>query len=260
MRNNKFDQIFLKDINIINFIIKNINPKYYQNIVEIGPGLGSITLPIIKYLNLLTLIEIDKNISNKLIRLLNINSNKIILYNEDARFFNYNKLIKNKYDKLRIFGNLPYNNSLLIIINCIKYYNIIHDIHFMIQRELSEKLISNKLCKSNILIRCFFNINIIYKNIHPNSFYPKPKVYSSIIKIIPKKKNLSIKYLFFLKKISRILFCNKRKIIKNNLKNLFNINNLILLEKLNFINLNLRAENLSINQFIKLLFFYLKNK
>lgn len=254
--NKKLGQNYLINKKIINKIISTINPKKQDVLVEIGPGLGSLTKQIIKLINFLKLIEIDKN----LVFFLKNQSfnNKIKIYNENAIKFDYKKIIKNN-NKIRIFGNIPYNISTKLLFHLLKYYKNIKDITFLMQKELAARIAAKKNNKTygrlSVIIQYLYKVKLIF-NIPPNSFKPKPKVYSTLIQLT-KKNNLNIcnnyiKYLIFITKIS---FNKRRKIIKNSLKNFFSISELVKLG----INYNLRAENLSIHEYCILAKYLFKN-
>ncbi|QTJ62964.1 16S rRNA (adenine(1518)-N(6)/adenine(1519)-N(6))-dimethyltransferase RsmA [Candidatus Nardonella dryophthoridicola] len=240
-----FDQYILKNNNIIKEIIKLVNISFNDNILEIGPGTGSLTNEILKYNNKISIVEIDKNI----LPIKFFNNKNINLFIENAIYFNISKIYNIKKKKVRIIGNLPYKVSIPIIINLIKYRFYIEDINIMIQQELSDKLLllKNKYCRISFLLSLFFNIKLLIKNINPNNFYPIPKVKSSFINIKPYfnsiNNNIDINKI---KNISIILFNNKRKKIKNSLKKY------IFLEKLDKKILNNRLEKLSLYEIYNL--------
>ena len=205
-------QNYLLDKNIAKKIINSIN-ILNQTIIEIGPGTGKLTDEIIKK-NPKKLIMIEKD--NKLYEfLLNkyTNINKIKIINIDAFDYDYSV-----HKGAKIISNLPYNISTKLIIKLLCNYKIISEMLFMVQKEVANKMDYNKKNKNNklkLMIQATSDFKIIH-NISNKVFYPKPKVQSSIIKIIP-KNNMGInlqKLLLFSKEI----FKNKRKKIKNILK------------------------------------------
>ncbi|MFI4819176.1 MAG: 16S rRNA (adenine(1518)-N(6)/adenine(1519)-N(6))-dimethyltransferase RsmA [Enterobacterales bacterium] len=244
-------QHFIDDIYIINLIISSINPKKNQNIIEIGPGLGSLTKPLLSITNRIIAIEIDKNLINFLNKNLNYKKN-LTLINNNVMKINFFNLSKKFGKPIRIFGNLPYNISTTLIIYLMKYNLIIKDMHFMLQKELFNRIIAipnNKYyCRLSIITQYFFKI---IKILEVPSFYfkPKPKVDSIFVRLIPNKKPIlkvhNIKNLFFLTQLS---FKNRRKMLRNSLSKIFNIKEFIELG----INSKLRAEDLSIKEYCKL--------
>ena len=235
-------QNFLLDRNIAKKIIDSIN-ILNQTIIEIGPGTGKITDEIIKK-NPKKLIIIEKDY--KLYELLlnkysNINNLKI--FNIDA--FDYDYSI---HKDVIIISNLPYNISTKLIIKLLCNYNIISEMIFMVQKEVAYKMNYNKNSKNNklkLIVEATSNLKILH-NLSNKVFYPKPKVQSSIIKIIP-KKNIELN-LEKLLSFSKEIFKNKRKKIKNILR-------LSLIDKKLKKLINKRAEDLKTNELL-----YLFNK
>ncbi|UDG80526.1 16S rRNA (adenine(1518)-N(6)/adenine(1519)-N(6))-dimethyltransferase RsmA [Candidatus Annandia pinicola] len=258
----KFGQHFLFNKKIIKKIIKFINLNYFDLVLEIGPGLGSLTLNIINKINNIYAVEIDKDMINFLIKHSIIGS-KIKIFRQNAIYLNLkNFFLKNNQNLFRILGSLPYNVSVKIILNLIlNFNNNIKDMYFIIQKELAERItasINTKIYgRLSIIVQYYCKIYKLIK-ILPKYFIPIPKVDSFFIKLIPYKIlpyntiNINI-----IKYITNKSFNNRRKILKNNLKLIFNNKELLSLK----INPNLRAENISIKKYCKLsnLLFY-KNK
>ncbi|MCV2500091.1 MAG: 16S rRNA (adenine(1518)-N(6)/adenine(1519)-N(6))-dimethyltransferase RsmA [Candidatus Lightella neohaematopini] len=247
----KFGQVFLKDVNVIKSIINLICPKINQIIVEIGPGTGAVTKRLVNLVKYLFLIEIDIDLATKLTNKLSNNNINIMCQNViNTNFF---ILSRQMNQKLRLFGNLPYNNCINIIFHVLKYVNVIHDIHFMLQRELANRIIakpnSKEYGKLSIIMQYYYNI-VPLITISPTSFYPTPKVYSTVIRFLPRNYKISIN-LDKLILILNLAFNQRRKKIKNSLKKLFSIKDLI---KYN-INPSLRADEITIDQY-----YYLTNK
>ncbi|MCV2508800.1 MAG: 16S rRNA (adenine(1518)-N(6)/adenine(1519)-N(6))-dimethyltransferase RsmA [Candidatus Lightella neohaematopini] len=247
----KFGQVFLKDINVIKNIINLICPKINQTIVEIGPGTGAITKKLVNLVKYLFLIEIDIDLATKLTNKLSNNNINIICQNViNTNFFILSRRIN---QKLRLFGNLPYNNCISIIFHVLKYINVIHDIHFMLQKELANRIIatpnSKEYGKLSVIMQYYYNM-VPLINISPTSFYPIPKVYSTVIKFIPRnyKININLDKLIL---ILNLAFNQRRKKIKNSLRKLFSVKDLV---KYN-VDPSLRADEITIDQY-----YYLTNK
>ncbi|WP_367670556.1 16S rRNA (adenine(1518)-N(6)/adenine(1519)-N(6))-dimethyltransferase RsmA [Sodalis-like secondary symbiont of Drepanosiphum platanoidis] len=253
-----FGQNFLIDKKLINSIISIINPKLNQNIIEIGPGFGSLTYPILKKNNNLTVIEIDKNLSSYLL-LNNILKKNINIIESDARKINLSKLCNNKKKSLRIIGNLPYNISIQLLFHLFKYIEYIDDMYLMFQKEVANRLtgkINNKSYgKLSIMAqyKCYIKSVLDIPSI---AFRPIPKVNSSLVYFLPYKKP---KYFIYCKKtLNNIVFSafnQRRKTIKKSLKNFFKIKEFKILG----INEKLRAENITLKQYCSLSNFYTKN-
>lgn len=243
-------QNFLHDKNIIDKIINFINPKKKDTLIEIGPGLAALTKPICHFVDKLFVIELDKDI---IILLKKFHFyKKLIVFNMNVMHFNFQKLFIQENNILRIFGNIPYNISVQLILYLIQFQKYILDINFMIQKEVADRLIAkpgNKLYgRLSIITQCYYDINIGF-NIFSKSFFPIPKVNSSFIKMTPKLKVLyPLNKINFLKKITFLAFKKRRKMLKNSLMGICDENSLLNLN----INPNIRAENVSIYEYCKL--------
>ena len=214
-------QNFLIDQNIIKKIInlKNIKNK---DVVEIGPGNGALTDKIL-YFNPSSLIVIEKD--NFLLEKLKEKYKKvksIKFYNEDILKINLEKIIKN--DSI-IFGNLPYNISSQILVKLIKFKKWppkYSDLIFMFQKEVAEKIIGKSYGRLSIISS--YRLKSLTKfNVSPNCFFPKPKVTSTVIHLVPKIKiNYNISNIENLEFITNNFFSNKRKKINKKIKEIFN--------------------------------------
>ena len=253
-------QNFLIDKNIINKIIKIGNIDKKKAVMEIGPGYGNLTESIISMNpKSISTIEKDKKLSFLLIKKFkNIKNLKII--NEDI----LNVIKKNKLrDNLLVFGNLPYNISTQILAALIllkKWPPWYDHLIFMFQKEVANRIIAKPNTKEFSRLTVLSNWRLEIKkhfDVSKNSFFPRPKVDSTVLSFRPKKKN----FLYFknpknLEKVTQVLFSNRRKMINKNLKKLFK-EKPYLLKNLN-INLNMRPEELSNETFYKITIEYEK--
>ena len=237
-------QNFLTDINIINKIIDIGGIKEKDDILEVGPGTGNLTKEIIKKKpKKIFLIEKDKLLYRNLKKEF---KNKINIFNEDILKTN-EKNLSNK--KLTVFGNLPYNISTQIltkwILNCNSsfwYKKLI----LMFQKDVAERITAKTNTKNYGRLSIISNWKLkITKHfdVSRNSFYPKPRVESSVLSFIPEIKHVKFQNAKNLEIVTRVFFSQKRKMINKPIKQLFNNSNEIL-NKLK-INLNLRPQNLS---------------
>ncbi|MXP56478.1 16S rRNA (adenine(1518)-N(6)/adenine(1519)-N(6))-dimethyltransferase RsmA [Pantoea sp. Mhis] len=247
----RFGQHFLKNNDIIDNIISFIQPQKKEIMVEIGPGLGALTKPISKFLDILTVIEIDRNLV-KILKNHNFLEKNIIIYQEDAMNFDFFKIIKDKNQKLRIFGNLPYNISTALIFYLFQYVKVIEDMHFMLQKEVVDRLIAipgtkNYGCLS--VMSQYFCKTIPLLDVPPSAFIPRPKVNSVLVRQVPfTESRYPLTDVSLLKYITTIAFSQRRKTLNNSLKHLFTTNILDLLN----INPSLRAENITLSQYCQL--------
>ena len=241
----KYGQNYLKDKAILFEMGEAIAPKEHDNFIEIGPGLGALTDQInIEKINV-TCIEIDaKNIEYLRKKYDGPASFKFI--NEDILDFNLDDEVSN----YRLIGNLPYNISTQIMLKFIENYKNIYDMHFLVQKEVAEKVTGNISTKNwgklALKISAFFDSEVLF-DVPPESFDIKPNVNSSFIRLLPKKDiNYDLEIKSDLYNVIDSAFMSRRKNIKNNLKNL-NINwNEVDIDP------NKRSEELSTQDFINL--------
>ncbi|CAL4319715.1 Ribosomal RNA small subunit methyltransferase A [Buchnera aphidicola (Eriosoma lanigerum)] len=245
-----FGQNFLIDQKIIQKIVHCINPKKNELLVEIGPGLGALTKLISVLIDELIVIEIDPILVYRLKQ--HHFSNKLFFFLQDVLSFNFLELFHQKNKYIRLVGNIPYNISTKLIFYIIQFSRIFYDVHFMLQKEVADRLLAKpndkKYSRLSVIIQYFFDIKLLL-NILPKSFFPIPKVHSSFLKFTPYSvapyylKNINCLFL-----VTRLAFEKRRKIVKNSLGSLINEINLI---KLN-ISPGIRAENLTVLQYCTL--------
>ena len=244
-------QNFLTDQNIIDKIVSIIEIKN-KSILEIGPGTGNLTKNILKK-NPKKILLIEKDYD--LAQLLKENlSSDVLIINKDVL-----KVDENKLDDeiLTVFGNLPYNISTEILckwILNIKDKNFWFDyLILMFQKEVADRIIADFNTKNygrlSILSNWKLDIKKIF-DVKPSSFFPRPKVDSSILLIKPKLNFFEIKNSNNLEKLTRVFFMHRRKMLKKPYNILFN-DNYQIAKKLK-IDLNLRPQNLNFETYYKL--------
>ena len=237
-------QNFLIDKNIIKSIVNIGDIKKNNVILEVGPGTGNLTEYILKK-NPKKIFVIEKD--SNLVNLLNGKFNdKINILNKDILKFDLNNISK---EKIIIFGNLPYNISTKILtqwITTTEKFKCYKKLILMFQKEVADRILAktNSRNYGRLSIISNWRLNIKKEfNISPQCFFPKPKVDSTLLSFVPKKEFFYIKNPENLEKITRIFFNQRRKMIKNPLKQIFKKPGMIL-EKLK-LDINLRPQNLS---------------
>ncbi len=248
--NKKLGQNFLIDKNVIKKIANSVPINEESEILEIGAGTGNLTEFLInKKPKKIFLVEKDK----KLFEILkNKFKNKIEIFNEDILEFSRNNLLSNNSI---IFGNLPYNISSKILTKFV--FNVekfkFKILVFMFQKELADRIIAqvdtSNYGRLSILCNWKFDVEKLFE-IGPNSFYPKPKIKSTLLIFRHKDKIFNFDNPKSLEKITNIFFNQRRKKIKKQFNYLFK-NNLQIISKLN-IDLNLRPQNLTPETYFKL--------
>jgi len=237
-------QNFLIDKNIIKSIVNIGDVKKNNVILEVGPGTGNLTEYILKKNpKKIFVIEKDSNLVNLLNRKF---SDKINILNKDILKFDLNNISK---EKIIIFGNLPYNISTKILTQWIttpEKFKCYKKLILMFQKEVANRILAKTNSKNYGRLSIISNWRLNIKkefNISPQCFFPKPKVDSTLLSFVPKKEFYYIKNPENLEKITRIFFNQRRKMIKNPLKQIFKNHEKV---ALNFkLDLNLRPQNLS---------------
>ena len=241
----KFGQNYLSNPAIIFEMGQAIAPKTNSNFFEIGPGMGALTNVLNQDGVSIKAIDIDKNNIDYLSKHFN-GPAKFEFFQGDILSMPLNFLEDKRY---RVVGNLPYNISTQIILKFIDWHNVIEDMHFLVQKEVAEKINGTVGTKNwgklSIKLSTFFNTQILF-DVPPESFDIKPKVNSSFIRLTPKKSDIDVSTKNNLFKIIDMSFSSRRKNIKNNLK------------KANLdwdtleINQNLRPEEVSLENYLKI--------
>jgi 16S rRNA (adenine1518-N6/adenine1519-N6)-dimethyltransferase len=243
----RFGQNFLQDRYIIDSILRSFNPQPDEHVVEIGPGLGALTTPLLKWLNSLTAVEIDNDLHELLQDLPNA-ADRLRLITADALMVDYGELGEN----LRIIGNLPYNISTPLILHLLTFRSHIQDMHFMLQKEVVDRLAAQPGTKAfgrlTVMVQYACEVEHLF-NVPPEAFFPKPKVDSAIVRLTPYTSSpYSEVVTRDLEYLVAMSFGMRRKTLANNLKPIFTAAELIALD----IDPGLRPEQINIHQYVKL--------
>ncbi|MDO8464955.1 MAG: 16S rRNA (adenine(1518)-N(6)/adenine(1519)-N(6))-dimethyltransferase RsmA [Gallionella sp.] len=246
----KFGQNFLVDERIIADIVSAIRPEPEDNMVEIGPGLGALTRPLLKRLNHLHVVEIDRDIIARLKHDYPQDDPKpkLIIHAGDALEFDMATLPA----PLRIVGNLPYNISSPLLFHFAAYADRIRDMHFMLQNEVVERMVAEhstpEYGRLSVMLQYRFNMEKLL-DVPPESFRPAPKVNSAIVRMIPlPASEIQVRDEKLFAAIVGAAFGQRRKTLRNTLRNYLNEADFAQLG----INAQLRAENLGVAEFTKI--------
>ncbi|AZI14670.1 16S rRNA (adenine(1518)-N(6)/adenine(1519)-N(6))-dimethyltransferase RsmA [Avibacterium paragallinarum] len=252
----RFGQNFLSDDNIIQSIVAAIYPQPDQFLVEIGPGLGALTEPVAERVSHLTVVELDRDLAHRL-RHHPFLHQKLTVIEADAMQFDFAELYRDEHlaeknQKLRIFGNLPYNISTPLMFHLFNYCEQIQDMHFMLQKEVVKRLCAAPNSKAygrlTIMAQYFCQVMPVLE-VPPTAFKPAPKVDSAVVRLIPHSTlPHPVKDLYWLNRVCTQAFNQRRKTLRNALSTLFSAENLTALG----VDLNARAENLSIADYARL--------
>jgi 16S rRNA (adenine1518-N6/adenine1519-N6)-dimethyltransferase len=244
----RFGQNFLQDQNIIRKIISEIDPKENELLIEIGPGQGALTQYLVKSNANFIAIEIDKRV----IEDLQNRFTNLKLLQEDFLDLDLHQFSISSQQKIRVVGNIPYNITSPILFKLFENNTIVQDAVFMVQYEVAKRMTSKMGSKDygilSVLLEYFGNTKLAFK-VSPNVFYPKPNVHSAVVHINFNDKRNNSRFNSIFKSIVKSSFGNRRKTLKNSLSN-------GIFTDVNFsecgIDLSLRAEQLNVDDFIKL--------
>lgn len=247
-----YGQNFIIDENIINNIITKSNIDEDTLVIEIGPGAGSLTFALAKYAKNVLCYEIDTTLKELLEDNLKDLNNVEIVYKDFLKANVYEDIKKYKYKKLYVVANLPYYITTPIIIKFIEDEIAVDKLVVMVQKEVGDRFKATPNTKEynslSIYLNYYFDVKKIL-DVSKNVFIPKPNVDSIVVEFTKKELlyELKDKKVFF--KLVKDSFTQKRKTLKNNLKN-YDLNKIEeVLKKYNY-NLSVRAEQLPIEIFV----------
>lgn len=244
----RFGQNFLTDNNVINRIVGAIAPDNDHVMVEIGPGLGALTEPVATAIDNLTVVELDRDLVE---RLQNhpVLKNKLTIHQGDALQFDFSQLVV-PGKKLKVFGNLPYNISTPLMFHLFEFAELIETMHFMLQKEVVLRLSAspgNKAYGRLTVMAQYFCQVVPVLEVPPHSFAPPPKVDSAVVRLLPyAEKPFPCKDVNVLRQLCTTAFNMRRKTLRNNLKQVLSDEEF---EQLG-IDHNLRPEQISVEQYV----------
>ncbi|MDR1351621.1 MAG: 16S rRNA (adenine(1518)-N(6)/adenine(1519)-N(6))-dimethyltransferase RsmA [Zoogloeaceae bacterium] len=222
----RFGQNFLVDSRVVHNIVAAIDPQPDDTLVEIGPGLGALTEPLMARVNHLHVVEIDRDLIVRLRR--QYAPEKLTLHAGDALTFDFGALggASDRGDKrLRIVGNLPYNISTPLLFHLAGCADHLHDMHFMLQKEVVERMVAKPgeaaYGRLSVMLGYRFYLDWLF-DAPPESFNPSPKVQSAVVRLTPKSAaERALCDIATLEKIVAAAFSQRRKMLRNTLKPLF---------------------------------------
>ena len=243
----RFGQNFLTDRKLLEDLVSLIKVSDQDKFLEIGPGKGDLTESLINLCDSYFGVEVDKDL---LVFLRNkFPENKKAFINGDILKLHPSKIYSS--NKFRVVGNIPYNISSPILDWCEKYYEKIHDIHFMLQKEFALRCAGSEVTSSygrlSVICNYLYEVTIL-KEVSKDFFNPIPKVDSLFVRFSPKKKEIDQKELSSLKQVTRALFNKKRKKISNSLEDVLQKESFNKLD----LNLNLRPDELSLGEYLQI--------
>ena len=243
----RFGQNFLNDEGVIDRIVHSIAPKADDNIVEIGPGQGAITAPLVQCCPNLQVIEIDQDLI-PILRSQFANLPSFRIYQQDALTFNFASLSQKK--PLRIVGNLPYNISTPLLFHLLSFQHQVRDMHFMLQKEVVERLAARPNNKHygrlSVMAQYYCQVEYLF-GVPPECFNPQPKVDSAVVRLTPLTTLPFLaedKVLF--DRVVNLVFQQRRKTLRKSLKQLLSKEAIEVLP----VDVNLRPENIAVKTYV----------
>ena len=242
----RFGQNFLQDQSVIHAILDALHLNPCDKVVEIGPGLGALTKPLLQVLEHLIAIEIDRDLQAYWSTL--PGTSQLELLAADALTVDYSQW----GDSVRLLGNLPYNISTPLLFHLLDSVAFIKDMHFMLQKEVAERLSASPGNKNygrlSIMVQYFCEVSLLF-DVPPHAFFPAPKVNSSVVRITPHKTpRYDAVNRNWLAKVVAQAFGMRRKTLANNLKPLLSAAELLSLK----IDPGARPEQIALEDYVRL--------
>ena len=246
----RFGQNFLIDAQVIGEIVGAVAPRCDDLVVEIGPGLGALTAPLLQKLDHLHVVEIDRDIVTRLRQ--RFSPEKLTIHQGDALAFDFGGLAKQPGPKLHVVGNLPYNISTPLLFHLAQFANCVFDMHFMLQKEVVERMVAEPgtadYGRLSVMLQYRFVMDWLL-DVPPESFDPAPKVDSAVVRLIPRlPEELTVRDEARFGAVVAAAFGQRRKMLRNNLKGVIDD---VLFEELH-IAPTARAEELPLSDYIRL--------
>ncbi|MBC9070578.1 16S rRNA (adenine(1518)-N(6)/adenine(1519)-N(6))-dimethyltransferase RsmA [Thauera sp. CAU 1555] len=215
----RFGQNFLSDPNIIRKIVDAIRPLPDDLMVEIGPGLGAMTEPLLERLDHLHVVEIDRDLIARLHQ--RWTPERLTVHEGDALKFDFGSLAGDGCP-LRIVGNLPYNISTPILFHLAEFAEQVRDMSFMLQKEVVMRMVaepgSEEYGRLSVMLQYRFRMGRLF-DVPPGAFRPAPKVMSSIVRMIPlPREALGAHDEALLGEVVTAAFGQRRKTLRNTLR------------------------------------------
>ncbi|WP_110668738.1 16S rRNA (adenine(1518)-N(6)/adenine(1519)-N(6))-dimethyltransferase RsmA [Salinicola halophilus] len=219
----RFGQNFLRDTGVISRIVRAIGPRKNDRLVEIGPGQGALTAPLIEAAGALEVIELDRDLIPGL-RVQFFDYPDFVIHEGDALKFDFQALKEEDGRQLRVVGNLPYNISTPIIFHLLAARGAIEDMHFMLQKEVVDRLAAapgdSAWGRLSVMTQYYCQVESLFV-VPPESFVPQPKVDSAIVRLMPHAELPAVAHdESRFADVVREAFGQRRKTLRNNLKGL----------------------------------------
>jgi 16S rRNA (adenine1518-N6/adenine1519-N6)-dimethyltransferase len=244
----RFGQNFLTDKNIVGKIVTAISPKPGDKLVEIGPGLGALTLPLLEKARRLHAVELDRDLIPQLMER-SRDAGELLIHEADALEFDFSTLAQPD-SPLRLVGNLPYNISTPLLFYLIEYITVIRDMHSMLQKEVVDRMAARPDTEDygrlSVMLQYHCKVEPLF-TVPPAAFNPRPRVDSKIVRLLPHPATPfpATDYRDFSALVKQA-FGQRRKTLRNTLKPMLDVDTIAALG----IDPGARAETLGLQDFV----------
>ena len=211
----RFGQHFLTDGSIISAILEAIDPKPGQAMVEIGPGLAALTQPLVERLGALTVIELDRDLAQRLRA-----HDQLKVIEADVLNVDFSQVAQSSgATEIRVVGNLPYNISTPILFHLLRYVDVIEDQHFMLQKEVIDRMVARPRTAAYGRLSVMLQWRYAMENVllvPPESFQPPPRVDSAVVRMVPRHNPAAVD-VDLLSELVQVAFSQRRKLLRHTL-------------------------------------------
>lgn len=222
----RFGQHFLSDQSVIDRIVQAIHPEPGQLVVEIGPGLGAMTFPLLEWLDRLTVIELDRDLVTRLQKnaklnvvaadVLTVDFSQLALQCQTAQA---EQETVGTTGKLRVVGNLPYNISTPVLFHLLEHVQVIADQHFMLQKEVVDRMVAkpstHEYGRLSVMLQWRYQMTSLF-DVAPQAFDPPPKVVSAVVQMVPRRDHVPL-HEQLLSELVKTAFSQRRKLLRHTL-------------------------------------------
>jgi len=210
----RFGQNFLVDQGVIGDIVRAIGPRPGEALVEIGPGLGALTNPVVQLSQQLTVIELDRDLAARLRK-----RSELTVIESDVLKVDFGALADERGQPLRVIGNLPYNISSPILFHLLPWAHRVADQHFMLQKEVVDRMVaapgSKDYSRLSVMLQWRYDMESVV-DVPPESFDPPPKVNSAVVRMVPLREPPVLDP-SVLEALVAVAFSQRRKILRHTL-------------------------------------------
>ena len=210
----RFGQHFLTDATVLGAIVDTIDPLPGESLIEIGPGLGAMTTPLVAACGHLTVIELDRDLAARLRK-----RPGLTVVEADVLKVDFTALARQAGQKLRVVGNLPYNISTPILFHLLSSVDHVVDQHFMLQKEVVDRMAGSPGSKDygrlSVMLQWRYAIDSVL-DVPPEAFEPPPRVHSAIVRMLPLPAPVGVDAAV-LGELVQVAFSQRRKILRHTL-------------------------------------------